>query len=71
MMSFSTFLVTQFLTVVRFSKYSPPKLQYIFGAGDYDLRKTKMLNVLNENLIILKWQNIHVTRGVFRTLSNV
>ena len=52
------------LTVVRFSKYSFPKLQYISRARDYGLRKLKMLNVSNENLIALKWQNIHFISNV-------
>ena len=29
-------------------------------AVDYGLRKHKKLNVLNGNLIVLKWPNIHV-----------
>ena len=47
------------LTVVRFTKYSFPKLQYICRAGDYGLKKLKMLNVSDENLNVLKQQNIH------------
>ena len=47
------------LTVVRFTKYSFPKLQYIRTTGNHGLKKPKMLNVSNENLTVLKWQNIH------------
>ena len=35
-------------------------LQYICRAVDYGLRKPEMLSVLNGNLIVLKWQSIHV-----------
>ena len=52
------------LTVVRVSKYSFPKLQHIFRAGDYGLRKPKMLNVSTENLIFLKWLNIYVISNI-------
>ena len=48
------------LNIVRISKYSFIKLQYIFRAGDYGLRKLAVLNVSNENLVVLKWQNMHV-----------
>ena len=39
-------------------------LQYIFTAGDYGLRKPKMLSVSNVNLIVLKWQNIDVISNI-------
>ena len=31
----------------------------VLVAADYDLRKPKMLNVSDGNLIVPKWQNIH------------
>ena len=32
--------------------------------ADYGLRKPKMPRVLNGNLIVLKWQNIHVISNI-------
>ena len=53
---FHTTFRYQLLIVVSFSRYSfPKKLQYIFKAGDYSLRKANMLNISNGNLIVLKW----------------
>ena len=54
-------LKERLLTVVSFPKCSFRKnLQYIFRAGDGSLRKAKMLSVLNGNLIVLEWENVHV-----------
>ena len=39
-------------------------------AGDYGLRKPKMLNVSNEIVIVLKWQNIHVIPNIKFTAIN-
>ena len=33
-------------------------------AADYGLKKPKMFNVLNGNLIVLIWQNIHATSNL-------
>ena len=53
------------LAVAVVSKYSFPKnLQYIFRAGEYSLRKTKMHNVSNGNLIVLKSENIYVLLNI-------
>ena len=55
----------QLLTVVRFSKYSfPKKLQYIFRAGDYSLRKVKILHVSIGSLIVLKWKNTQIILNI-------
>lgn len=52
-------------TVVKFSNYtSSKKLQYIFRARDYGLRKSKMLSVPNRNTIVLKWENILVISNI-------
>ena len=40
-------------------KYFPRFLPR-FLVADYDLRKPKILSVSNGNLIVLKWQNMHV-----------
>ena len=55
---------SRLLTVVRFPKCSFPNLQYIFRAADYGLRKPKMLNVLDENLIPIEWQDVNVISNV-------
>lgn len=53
------------LAFVVASKYSfPKKLQHIFRAGDYSLRKTKMRNVSNGKLIVLKSENIYVLLNI-------
>ena len=58
-------LKERLLTVVSFPKYSFRKnLQYIFRAGDGSLRKAKMLSVLNGNLIVLEWENVHVILNI-------
>ena len=46
---------SQYLTVVRFSKYLFPKLQYIFRATDYGLRKPKMSKVF----FFFNWNSPH------------
>ena len=39
-------------------------LQYIYRTADYDLRKPQMPRSSNGNLIVLKWQNIHVISNI-------
>ena len=49
------------LTVLRSQKYSfPQKLQHIYRTANHGLRKPEIPGVSNRNLIVLKWQNIHV-----------
>ena len=43
-----------------FNIFSSIKVTEYMQAVDYGLRKHKKLNVLNGNLIVLKWPNIHV-----------
>ena len=69
-LSYQNTFYQRLLTVTRFSKYSFPKIQYIFRTGYYGLRKLKMLNVSNENLIELEWQNIDVISNIKFT-SNI
>ena len=47
------------------NRYSFPKrFLYICRTRDYGLRKAKMFSVLNVNLVVLKWQNIHVISNI-------
>ena len=36
----------------------------MFRAADYSLRKTKILSIWNENIIVLKWQYLHVISNI-------
>ena len=63
---FYEFLFSRNLLVAAANRFKVPKtfislkLHYIYRTADYGLRKSQMPRVSNGNLIVLKWQNIHV-----------
>ena len=52
-------------------KFISIKVQYICRDADYRLKKPKMLSVLNGNLIVLIWQNIHVVSNLKYTATYI
>ena len=44
---------------------------YIYRTADYGPRKPEMPRILNGNLIVLKWQNIHVISNIKYTATYI
>ena len=53
-----------YIKVANIFKYSYIKLQHIYRTVDYGLRKPYMSRVSNGNLIVLKWQYIHMISNI-------